>query len=548
MSDNDIGYMVKVGWDATAFLIRGSAVLVKEAMKLIQWAVRQHKAGKLSANDFSDIKEFIKLTDGKIEYLNIPAESAEYIRQVEADLKKMRVPYYLLPDLNTGDNLIQIMYHADYSQVVMPWYQTYCQNRLHDGTLKGEKTITALAGGEAKTGIFVIPTEDEALLREMQSDLEKMNVSCSLLKDTNIGDGTREVLYPKQDEEKVQKWLEAFCQKNIIRGGEKSYQELQNIAENKTQVGFINIPGKDAEVIDKMHREFGMLGINYHVVNDMRTGEGQLQVLYLEKDAVLVKNWYANFAADQLIKGGEKEYIDLINLTNGRTQIVSLPFDGEHVREMTADFDALHINYAFLPALSTAGNTTYMMYASADAGRLHAWYELYQDNLMNETGEQIPNLRVVDEETYINSAKGSAQAYIDTEAVALPPPEPKKKPPLADNPHYQQMLAMSDYAKVTINAKLVTHIDEQTFISRIPYEQDRFLVLPPDRVFETDFSQGESQTYIAFINSNGSDPIVDAKGEQLKQIAVEEILGQYETVKRTFQEVRDVVRKSIPGP
>lgn len=156
----------------------------------------------------------------------------------------------------------------------------------------------------------------------MEADFEDMHLSYCLMPDVNVGDGTREVLYAKQDEEKIKHWLENFCQKHIVQGGEKTAKELQTMAGNKSQVGFINIPAnKGKETLKQMREDFQMMGVNYHVMDDMRAGDGLVQVMYLKKDETAVRNWYSNYATDQLIKGGEHEYKDLINLTNGKTQV-----------------------------------------------------------------------------------------------------------------------------------------------------------------------------------------------------------------------------------
>ena len=72
-----------------------------------------------------------------------------------------------------------------------------------------------------------------------------MNVSYYLMPDTNIGDGTREILYAKKDEEKIRNWQEGFCQKHIRKGGEKTAQELQTMAGNKSQIGYLNVPAQN---------------------------------------------------------------------------------------------------------------------------------------------------------------------------------------------------------------------------------------------------------------------------------------------------------------
>lgn len=87
-------------------------------------------------------------------------------------------------------------------------------SRLKEGILIDDQTLT---GGEINTGIITVPTEDPRLLAEMAEDFSKLGISYNLMKDTNIGDRTREVLYAKQDEAKIKSWYDNFCQKHVVK-------------------------------------------------------------------------------------------------------------------------------------------------------------------------------------------------------------------------------------------------------------------------------------------------------------------------------------------
>lgn len=347
MSENvEMGYVLSGGIEGTAMLVKGSIKAVQEVMRLLQWMVARVKSGKLKPEEYKELQKLLQQTEGKITYLNIPAENEQYISKVKEDLEKMKVPYYVLPDLNAGDGMIQIIYPQSHKAAVMPWFENYCTRRLEEGSLS-QQTLTALAGGKAQTGIITVPTEEAVLLREMEADFKAMHLSYCLMPDANVGDGTREVLYAKQDEAKIQSWLENFCQKHVVKGGEKTAKELQALAGNKSQVGFINIPAEaSGETLARMREDFSMLGVNYHVMEDMRTGDGLIQIMYLKKDETAVRNWYSNYATDRLIKGGEHSYKDLVNLTAGKTRIVSIPLPAEALADMKADFDSLHTKKA----------------------------------------------------------------------------------------------------------------------------------------------------------------------------------------------------------
>lgn len=545
----DIGYVLEAGVQGSAMLIKGSAKAVQEVLKLLQFVMKRIRTRHLKPIEYKKLKKFIKVTKGNITYLNIPAENLEYKEKIRKDLEKMKIPYHELPDLNAGDGMIQIVYESGYKNMVMPWFQTYCTQRLEEGSFLQQKTLSSLAGGETQTGLITVPTEDPGLLRVMEKDFKQMNVSYCLMPDVNVGDGNREVLYAKKDEEKVRRWLENFCQKHIVRGGELTAKELQALAGDKGKVGFINIPAKSSEeILKEMKKEFQMMGINYHVMDDMRTGDGLIQIMYLKKDETAVRNWYSNYATDQLIKGGEHNYRDLMNLTNGKTQIVAIPVTMENLSDMKEDFGNLHINYTIMPQLKANDQTTMLMYASADAERVRGWYSMYQEKILQETGEKLPDLETVTMDQYTNSAEMNADEYIKTEdpqqkAEAeealnqeLKAGTAKKNTSLNENPEYLRMEAMPDYEKITITESLVADQKDGCFISRIPGEKDKYLVLPSKLVFESDFDPGKEKgkTYIAFLPKNHRHMIVDRDGNPQEGMPTKELIRHYDKVTRDF--------------
>ena len=551
----EMGYVVQAGMEGAAMLIKGSGKVVEGSMKLLQFALKRLRTGHLKLEEYSDLQKFMKVTNGNITYLNIPAENKEYKDKVREDLRKMNIPYHELPNLNAGNEMIQIVYESNYKPMVMPWFQTYCTQRLEEGNFLQQKTLSALSGGETQTGLITVPTEDPGLLRVMEKDFKQMNVSYCLMPDANVGDGKREVLYTKKDEEKIRHWLENFCQKHIVRGGELTAKELQVLAGDKGKVGFINIPMKSQKAIEKMKEEFQMMGVNYHLMEDMRTGDGLLQVMYLKKDEIAVRNWYSNYATDRLIKGGETSYKDLMNLTNGKTQIVSIPISKENLADMKADFKNLHINYTIMPQLKANDTATMLMYASADAERVRGWYSMYQEKILHETGEVLPDLEVVTMDQYTHSAEMNTDEYIKTEdpkqkaeaeeelRKELKEGTIKKNAPLNENPDYLRMDAMPEYEKITINESLVAGADYQKegcFISRIPGMRDQYLVLSSKLVFESDFEPGKTngKTYIAFLPKNSRHFVVDREGNPQKGLSTKELMEHYDPVTRDFSKTK----------
>lgn len=550
MSDGaDAGYILNTSIQGVGMAMQGSALLLKSCLHLMQFLLWQYRKGELSKGEFQNLAKLIQASDGNISYLNIPAENEARIQQIKEDLQHMKVPFHLLPDLNNGDGMVQIIYHGSFKNVVQPWFGDYCTNRLKDGTLKDDQTLAALAGGEINTGIITVPTEDPGLLAEMAEDFAKLGISYNLMKDTNIGDGTREVLYAKQDEAKIKSWFDNFCQKHVVKGGEKTYQELQNLAGGKAQVGFIAVPAEHQEqVLSSMKEDFAKLGINYHLMQ-VQAGSGQLQVMYLKKDETAVRNWYASYATDQLVQGGYKSYLDLVNLTNGQTQMVSVPSQEELLKDMKADFDSLHVNYTIMPDLNAADGMTQVLYASADATRVGSWYGLYQEKLLKETGEKMPDMQPVNMEQYTQTAELKPEDYLNASPKTVEPPVPgelKKNIPLNENPVYQHYESMPEYEKITIDEKLVISKEDGTFISRIPNSKNEYLVCKAGMVFESSFAAGteHSKTYLAFVSNKHRNIIVDAKGQLLESKSTKELLAHYEEGARELanQKVQEITK------
>ena len=552
MNENaEMGYVLTGAIEGTAMLVKGSAYAVQEILRLLQWAMKKVQDRELPPGEYENLAKFIQKTGGNLDYLNIPAEDERHMRSVQEDLRKLKIPYHILPDLNAGDGMVQIVYPSKYKSIVRPWFEKYCQKRLEKGDYTNDKILKELAGGEAHTGIMTIPTEESRLLKEMEEDLQKLNVSYYLMPDTNIGDGTREILYAKKDEEKIRNWQEGFCQKHIRKGGEKTAQELQTMAGNKSQIGYMNVPAKNnGEILSQMKEEFQRLGINYHVMEDMRTGDGLLQIMYLKKDEVAVRNWYSNYATDQLLRGGRQEYKDLMNLTNGKAQLVNIPISQNKVEEMLEDFNNLHINYCVMPNLKINDKGTMILYAAADADRVKGWYGMYQDQIIQDNGKPAPPMQEMSMGEYMQSSEMRAEDYIKSGSEKKPdqPGISKKNESLTDlneDPNYLKLDADPAYQKIIINQSLVVEKGEETFLAKIPGLKDSYFICPVGNVFETDLQGGDRRkTFVAYISKNHRQLICDGKGKMQPSMDSKELLAHFDPVKRGFSTAKNLTKNA----
>ena len=166
--------------------------------------------------------------------------------------------------------------------------------------------------------------------------------------------------------------------------------------------------------------------------------------------------WYRSFCLDHLKNGGEKQYTELMNLTEGQVSIANIPWppadacideyayaetadqeikqklqilsdpsdvpkdffpkEGELLKEevsvatlegrlqqLKQDLDGLRINYMILPDMNAGKGYLQIAYAAADAPKLKAWYELYQKTMLSQ-GTSVKNIKEMSWEDYLKTA------------------------------------------------------------------------------------------------------------------------------------------------
>ena len=74
---------------------------------LVQYFARMVTEKKLRAGVFQDFQQFIKLTDGEYDIMNVPAVDTS---QISAELHDLGVRHMVLPDLDKEDGMLQWPY------------------------------------------------------------------------------------------------------------------------------------------------------------------------------------------------------------------------------------------------------------------------------------------------------------------------------------------------------------------------------------------------------------------------------------------------------
>ena len=306
--------------------------------------------------------------------------------------------------------------------------------------------------------------------------------------------------------------------KGLLKGGEmKNFTAFMHATQGQFQI--LNIPTEDPGQLADMKKDFEKLGISYVTLPDLNPHDGMTQIAYYIPHTSKVEAWYQSFCMSRL-QGGEKDYRQLRNLTEGNASIVSIPWTQE-VEKLKEDLDKMRVNYAVIPDLNIGDGYVQILYANADAPSVRAWYELYQKDMLKKDTpiEEMKNMTL---EEYAGTGKLSADAYSTSasEEVRKQIGEPDKG---VGNPDFKKALDASEHrmlsvheerylkmkeqphvAEITINESLIRSQSEELnlLLVRIPgtyragEKEELDVMLPLNEVFVTD----EEKTYIAFLD------------------------------------------------
>ena len=104
----------------------------------------------------------------------------------------------------------------------------------------------------------------------------------------------------------------------------------------------------------------------------------------------MFRSTYERFLMSRM-QGGEHDLQSLNNLTSGRTNIVSIPAEGE-LQMIQEDFASLRINYAVLPDLNVGDGEIQLVVANADLPKVEHWYQMYQEKCLAD-GKEVGDLK-----------------------------------------------------------------------------------------------------------------------------------------------------------
>ena len=304
-----------------------------------------------------------------------------------------------------------------------------------------------------------------------------------------------------------------------------------------------------------MSEELNTLGIHYMILPDLEKNDGMLQVAVYQPDRENFGSWYQRHILSRMT-GGEKDIQELRNLTSGKTTIVSFPLEEEE-EAIKEDFTSMGINYSQLPDLHVGDGEMQIIVANADLPKVESWYKLYRDDLRKDGITDVPDMKKMSMDNYMQTGQQTEAEYIDTASPELKAVnakyEGKEKGEIGhqieaaehntmgkeSSTAYLRYVNDPAYIPVSIDKKTLVEkssvinkdgLDRYNqFACRIPGtygKNEKQLVIPETQVFET-----QKGSYIAFINKEEPVFVFNVRTKQvdheMRKLTGEEFAKQY---------------------
>ena len=317
----------------------------------------------------------------------------------------------------------------------------------------------------------------------------------------------------------------------------------------------------------QLTEELDTLGIHYMIMPDLEKNDGMIQVAVYQPDRDNFGAWYQRHIMSRMT-GGEKELQELKNLTSGKTTIVSFPLEDEE-ETIQEDFTSMGINYSQLPDLHVGDGEIQIVVANADLPKVESWYKLYRNDLLNEGVTDIPDMKKMSMDNYMQTGQQTEAEYIDTAAPELKAAnakyEGKEKGEIEhqietvernamrqeSSTAYLRYIRDPEYIPISIDRRTLVENSNvinkdgleryNQFSCRIPGtygKNEKQLVIPDEQVFRK-----TNGSYIAFLRKDEAPFVFDVVTKQVDH-EIRKLTGE-EFVKQYFDEVDKTAENKV---
>lgn len=298
------------------------------------------------------------------------------------------------------------------------------------------------------------------------------------------------------------------------------------------------------QAVENAKNYFDTAGIKYCVMDSVNNNDKALHISVARKDEQKFNVMFTDYLKEQL-SGGKKTADDLMNLTDGRTTIISIPDAAlDNMKDALAKVNA---NFAELPDLIPDDGEKQLRIASADINITKECYEAYRRSIMKKQPEasDIPDMKIFSEEDYIDTARETPTEYIK-DALSEEMSEKLKKYEQMDSGEMekevmkwefeikdskcmecQALRANMAYTEISIDrqtlvrgnsSSLIIDLENKFpnyFFARIPGTYGKgiqILMLPKNQVFKVNGEKKER--YIAFANNQRKVKVFNCDGSR----------------------------------
>ena len=280
-------------------------------------------------------------------------------------------------------------------------------------------------------------------------------------------------------------------------------------------------------------------GIKYCVMDSVNDKDNALHISVAREDEQKFNVMFTDYLKEQL-SGGEKNADDLVNLTDGKTTIISIPDASLDI--MKNALTEVNVNFAELPDLVPDDGEKQLRIASADLNVTKQCYEAYRRSLMkNKPEEAAAEMKVFSEEDYTDGAKETTEQYMKNsvsdelkeklqkyekfDADEMEKELMKWDTIIKDSKGFECQALRSNMAyseisidwKTLINDNPINNQMERKFpkfiFATIPDTQGQQIVmLPKNQVFKVE----NEERYIAFVNNQKKVRAYNINGNKLE--------------------------------
>ena len=168
---------------------------------------------------------------------------------------------------------------------------------------------------------------------------------------------------------------------------------------------------KREEAISNAKKYLDNAGIKYCVMDSVNDKDNALHISVAKKDEQKFNVMFTDYLKEQL-SGGEKTSEDLVNLTDGKTTIISIP--DKALDTIKNALSEVNVNFAELPDLVPEDGEKQLRIASMDLNVTKQCYEAYRRSIMKSNEhEPLPDIKIFTEEDYLDSARETPEQYME---------------------------------------------------------------------------------------------------------------------------------------